>query len=70
MAGGKYLGDNVYLEIVGGGREGPTAEVDWRIRRGLSVLSQIGGQIGAKLSIRWSHDLGKTATKGGKGARR
>ena len=70
VAGGKYLGDNVYLEIVGGGREGPTAEVDWRIRRGLSVLSQIGGQIGAKLSIRWSHDLGKTATKGGKGARR
>ena len=70
VAGGKYLGDNVYLEIVGGGREGPTAEVDWRIKRGLSVLSQIGGQIGAKLSIRWSHDIGRTATKGGKGARR
>ncbi len=69
VAGGKYIGDNVYLEIVGGGRQGPTAEVDWRIKRGLSILSQIGGQIGAKLSIRWSHDIGKTharTVKGGK----
>ncbi len=67
VAGGKYISENVYLEIVGGGREGPTAEVDWRIKRGLSLLSQIGGQIGAKLSVRWSHDIGRPPGRGGKG---
>ena len=59
VAGGKYVGDNVYIEIIGGGRLGPSAEVDWRIRRGLSIVSQIGGEFGAKLSVRWTHDLGK-----------
>ena len=59
VAGGKYVGKNVYIEIVGGSRLGPSAEVDWRIRRGLSIVSQIGGEFGAKLAVRWSHDLGK-----------
>ena len=59
IAGGKYIGNNVYLEIVGGGRQGPSAEVDWRIRKGLSIISQIGGEYGAKLSVRWTHDIGK-----------
>ena len=58
VAGGKYISDNVYLEIVGGGRQGPSAEVDWRIKRGFSVISQIGGEFGAKLAVRWSHDIG------------
>ena len=58
VAGGKYLTDNVYLELVGGGRQGPTAEVDWRIKRGVSLISQIGGEFGAKLAVRWSHDIG------------
>ena len=62
VAGGKYINDNVYLEIVGGGRTGPSAEVDWRIRRGISLISQLGGEFGAKLSIRWSHDLGAAGT--------
>ena len=59
VAGGKYIGRDVYLELIGGGREGPTAEVDWRVRKGLSLVSQIGGQLGAKLSVRWSHDVGQ-----------
>ncbi len=59
IAGGKYIGPNVYLEIVGGGRQGPTAEVDWRIKRGFSIISQVGQTSGAKLAIRWSHDVGK-----------
>ncbi len=58
VAGGKYITDNVYLEIIGGGRTGPSAEVDWRIRRGVSIVSQIGGELGAKLSVRWTRDLG------------
>ena len=31
IAGGKYVTDDVYLEIIGGGREGPAAQVEWRV---------------------------------------
>jgi translocation and assembly module TamB len=58
VAGGKYIGDNVYIEVVGGGRLGPSVDVEWRIKRSLSLVSQLGEQFGAKLSIRWSHDIG------------
>src|ERR1700741_2040005 len=30
VSGGKYITDKVYLELTGGGREGPTAQVEWR----------------------------------------
>ena len=56
VAGGKYVTDDVYLEIIGGGREGPEAQVEWRIRRTLSLVSRIGGQNDAKLSVRWRKD--------------
>ena len=58
VAGGKYIGDNVYLEVIGGGRQGPSAEVDWRIRRHLSLSSQLSNELGAKLALRWTHDFG------------
>lgn len=69
VAGGKYVGDNVYVEIVGGARQGPTAEVDWRIRRHLSLVSQVGSELGAKLALRWTHDFGGQ-TRRGEGAPR
>jgi translocation and assembly module TamB len=56
VAGGKYITDRVYLEIAGGGREGPTAQVEWRVRRQLSILSRVGGQAGTKLAVRWRRD--------------
>ena len=56
IAGGKYLTRNVYLEIAGGGREGPSAQVEWRLRRSLSVVSKVAGQGGGGLSIRWRKD--------------
>jgi hypothetical protein len=40
VAGGKYVTDDVYVEIIGGGREGPEAQVEWRIRRTLSLVSK------------------------------
>ena len=58
VAGGKYIGDNVYLEVVGGGRQGPSVDAEWRIKRNLSIVSQIGEELGAKLSIQWTHDIG------------
>jgi translocation and assembly module TamB len=56
IAGGKYLTENVYLEIAGGGREGPSAQVDWRVRRNLSVVSKVATQGGQSLAIRWRRD--------------
>lgn len=56
VAGGKYLTDDVYLEIIGGGRDGPAAQVEWRVRRSLAIVSRIAGQGDAKLSVRWRRD--------------
>jgi translocation and assembly module TamB len=56
VSGGKYITEKVYLEISGGGREGPSAQVEWRVRRQLSILSRLGGQGGAKLAVRWRKD--------------
>ncbi|HUZ12494.1 MAG TPA: translocation/assembly module TamB domain-containing protein [Caulobacteraceae bacterium] len=57
ISGGKYLTDKVYLELTGGGREGPSAEVDWRVRRNLSVVAKAAGAQGdSRLSVRWRKD--------------
>jgi len=56
IAGGKYVTDDVYLEIIGGGREGPAAQVEWRVRRNLSIISRLQGEGGGKLSMRWRRD--------------
>jgi translocation and assembly module TamB len=56
VAGGKYLTDDVYLEIIGGGRDGPAAQVEWRVKRNLSIISRLQGEGGGKLSVRWRRD--------------
>jgi translocation and assembly module TamB len=53
VSGGKYLTDDVYLELTGGGRNGPTAQVEWRVRRNLSLVSNVGTQGDARLSVRF-----------------
>jgi translocation and assembly module TamB len=53
VSGGKYLTDDVYLELTGGGREGPTAQVEWRVARNISILSRLAGQAGNRIAIRW-----------------
>lgn len=56
VSGGKYLTDDVYLELTGGGREGPSAQVEWRVRRTLSIISRLTGQGDNRLAIRWRRD--------------
>lgn len=56
VAGGKYVTDDVYVEVIGGGREGSSAQVEWRIRRALSLVSKLGSQGDAQLSVRWRKD--------------
>ena len=52
ISGGKYLTDNVYLELTGGGRDGGAAQVEWRVKRNLSILSRVGGQGAGRLAVR------------------
>ncbi len=59
VSGGKYIGNRVYLELTGGGRLGPSAQVEVKATRAFSVISQLGGQEGAKLAVRWRLDYGK-----------
>ena len=56
VSGGKYLTDDVYLEITGGGREGPSAQVEWRLGRSLSIISKLASQGDGKLAVRWRKD--------------
>ena len=56
ISGGKYLTDNVYLELTGGGRDGGSAQIEWRVRRNLSIVSRVGGQGNGRLSVRWRRD--------------
>ena len=53
VAGGKYITDKIYLEIIGGGREGAAAQLEWRVKRNVSVISRISGQGDSKLQVRW-----------------
>jgi translocation and assembly module TamB len=56
VSGGKYVTDNIYLELTGGGREGPSAQVEWRVSRRLAVISKLASQGDGKLSVRWRKD--------------
>ncbi|HZZ68317.1 MAG TPA: translocation/assembly module TamB domain-containing protein [Phenylobacterium sp.] len=56
VSGGKYLTDNVYLELTGGGRDGGAAQVEWRVKKNLSILSRVGGQGAGRLAVRWRKD--------------
>ena len=56
VSGGKYVTQNVYLELTGGGRQGPSAQVEWRMRRSLSIISRLGGVDAGALSVRWRRD--------------
>ena len=56
---GRYVTDDVYLELTGGGREGGATSVEWRVRPRLSIVSRITGAGDTRLSVRWRQDYGK-----------
>ncbi|WP_240623291.1 translocation/assembly module TamB domain-containing protein [Brevundimonas lutea] len=56
VAGGRYLTDDIYFEIIGGGEGGGAARVEWQVRRNIAVESQFGGDGEATLSIRWRRE--------------
>ncbi len=56
VAGGKYLTDTVYLEVSGGGKNGQGAQVEWRVRKHLAIVSRVTSQGDHAVSIRWRKD--------------
>ena len=42
VSGGKYVTNNVYIEIAGGAN-GPAGYVEWRMKKNLSLISRFGG---------------------------
>lgn len=59
VAGGRYITDDVYLEIIGGGEGGAAVNVEWQVRRNVTVSSSFGGQGQATLSVRWRRESGR-----------
>jgi translocation and assembly module TamB len=51
--GGKYLTDRIYLELMGGGRNGEGAQIEWRVRKRLSLVGKLGSQGDSQIAIRW-----------------
>jgi translocation and assembly module TamB len=84
VAGGKYITDRFYVEVAGGARDGPSADVEYRITRNLSLASRLANvqpanttnttpgtvtQTGSTLSIRWHRDFRDPAPKPAPGSK-
>jgi len=70
VAGGRYITDDIYLEIIGGGEAGATVNVEWQVRRNLAITSEFSGQGNATLSIRWRRQSRVPGAAAGDGDRR
>ena len=56
IAGGRRLGKNLYLEIIGGGEAGATVRVEWQVRRNIAVTSAFSGDNTSNISVRWRRE--------------
>ena len=56
VSGGKYVTDKLYVEVSGGGRAGEGAQVEWRVRKHLAIVSRVTSQGDHALSVRWRKD--------------
>ncbi len=64
ISGGKYLTNNIYVELTGGGRYGTAASVELRLRRNLAIVSSYAaqsetrlGQPDTRVSVRFRKDF-------------
>ncbi len=54
---GKYLAENVYLEVRTGAEGQPGVAVEWRPRRNIEVEADLKPAEGQELSIQWTRDF-------------
>jgi translocation and assembly module TamB len=53
LAAGKYIGDNIYLEVVTDARGFTATQLEVTLSRSLSVLSQVGGSGTSNVNVRY-----------------
>ncbi len=58
VSAGKYIADDVYLQVGTGGVGGVAAEVEWEPIDGLAIISSAAGNGDTKISVRWKKDYG------------
>ncbi|KAF0187008.1 MAG: hypothetical protein FD163_283 [Hyphomonadaceae bacterium] len=57
VAGGKYLGRDVYVELISEGTQGVSTNVEWRPNNSTAIASRVGTTGDGKISIRWRRDF-------------
>jgi autotransporter translocation and assembly factor TamB len=57
VAGGVYLGRDVFLELISVPDEGITSQVEWRPLRGTAITSRVSPDGDARISVRWRRDI-------------
>lgn len=57
VAGGKYLGRDLYLELISEGTQGISSRVEWRPTKSTAIISRLGAEGDARISIRWRRDI-------------
>ena len=53
VSGGRRISENVFLEVLSGGEDGPAVNVEWQVRRNVAVSSRVTGDGNAVISVRW-----------------
>ncbi|MEN0654114.1 MULTISPECIES: translocation/assembly module TamB domain-containing protein [Hyphobacterium] len=54
VTGGRYIDDDVYLEIESGGGTAQTAaRIEWEVRPNVTLISRLTGDAGASIAVRW-----------------
>jgi len=56
VSAGKYVAENVYLQVGAGGTGGVGAEVEWEPTDGVSIISSADGNGDTKIAVRWKKD--------------
>jgi translocation and assembly module TamB len=56
VSAGKYIAEDVYVQVGAGGEGGVGAEVEWEPRDNLSITSSAQGSGDTKIAVRWKKD--------------
>ncbi|MGF1461996.1 MAG: translocation/assembly module TamB domain-containing protein [Maricaulaceae bacterium] len=57
VTGGRYITDDVYLEIAGGAASGSERlSVEWTLRPNIALVSRLDGEGDANVAVRWRRD--------------
>lgn len=59
---GKYIADNVYLEIETGASGTPALDLEWTPLESLQIDTQLDPEIGPRLSVQWRRDFDRLTT--------